>query len=119
MKQKLLLIVVLLVLLTSTVVAASAQGHNADQLTNAGWFCVNAGPNNWVHCLKPGFDPTSESQIVKVFSEDGLTFLGTELLIRADLYAGQPCATDKGGDYELLSGVFPVDYRACHHFETP
>ncbi len=121
MRKKLLFVVVLLVLLTSTVVAASAGGHNADQLENAGWTCFNAGPNNWTHCLKPRFDPTGESQIVKVFSVDGDTFLGTALLILDDLYAGQPCATDGGGEYALLPAApdgFPVAYRACHHFDT-
>jgi hypothetical protein len=121
-RKKLLFVVVLLVLLTSTVVAASAGGHNADQLSNAGWFCVNAGPHNWTHCFTPGFDPTSESLNVKVFSEDGDTFLGTELLIRDDIYKGQPCIQDGGGAYDLLpaapDGPFPVAYRACHHFDT-
>jgi hypothetical protein len=62
---------------------------------------------------------------VKVFETTDVNatsaeFLGTELLIRADLYAGQPCAQN-GGEYELLpaseSGL-PVDYRACHHYAT-
>jgi hypothetical protein len=118
MRKKLLFVVVLLVLLTSTVVAASARGNDADQLSNAGWTCVVAGPHDWVHCFKPGFDGTGESQIVKVFTGDGDTFLGTELLIRADLYAGQPCVTDGGGDYAELFGVLADDYYACHLFDT-
>ncbi len=117
------LLSLLLLLLTFSAVAYAGGGHTASQLTRAGWFCVIAGPNDWTHCFKPGFDPTSESLIVKVFSEDGNTFLGTELLLRADLYHGQPCAQDGGGEYGLLPpfpvGPFPVAYRACHHFDTP
>ncbi len=115
------LLSLLLLSLTFSAVAY-AGGQTASQLTKAGWACDNAGPHNWVHCLKPGFDPTSESQIVKVFSPDGSTFLGTELLLRADLYHGQPCAQDGGDAYDLLpafpAGPFPVAYHACHHFDT-
>ncbi len=120
MRKKLLFVVILMVLLISTVMAASAAGQTSATLEMAGWSCNNAGPHNWVHCLKPGVDPTSESQIVKVFSENGDTFLGTELLIRADLYGGQPCATDGGGEYALLGAgaPFPIAYRACHLFDT-
>ncbi len=123
MKRKLLLAVILALLLTSTaVVASAAGGHTAGQLSRAGWSCTNAGPHNWTHCFRPGFDPTGESLNVKVFSGDGGTFLGTELLLRADIYRGQPCPQDGGEEYELLpaapDGPFPVAYRACHHFET-
>ncbi len=112
----------LVLLLTFSAVAYARGGHTASQLDRAGWFCLNAGPHNWVHCLKPGFDPTSPSLIVKVFSEDGSKFLGTELLLRADLYHEQPCPQDNLDEYELLPaapvGPFPVAYRACHHFDT-
>ena len=71
--------------------------------------------------MPPKSDPSSDESLkVKVFTEDGLTFLGTEILIRADLYGGQPCATDGGGEYVLLDAgaPFPIAYRACHHFDT-
>ena len=112
----------LLLLLTFSGVAYAGGGHTASQLERAGWACEQAGPNLWVHCLKPGFDPTSPSLIVKVFSMDGSTFLGTELLLRDDLYHGQPCPQDNLEEYALLpaapDGPFPVAYRACHHFDT-
>ncbi len=118
----------LVLLLTFSAVAYAgghnADRHNADQLTKAGWTCFPAGPHDWVHCLKPGFDPTSEdaSRIVKVFDVGGSPFLGTELLIRADLYHGQPCPQDNLDEFDLLPaapvGPFPVAYRACHHFDT-
>lgn len=118
----LLLALAATLLLAPSSALAAGKGHSSSQLEKAGWTCVNAGPHNWTHCFNPGFDPTGESINVKVFSEDGSAFLGTELLLRADLYQGQPCMQDGGGEYELLPaaplGPFPVDYRACHHFAT-
>jgi hypothetical protein len=54
---------------------------------------------------------------VKVFdtddpSSDSARFLGTESLIRADHYKGQPCLPGHG-EYLLL----PFGYYACHHFD--
>jgi hypothetical protein len=39
-------------------------------------------------------------------------FLGTEFMIRADKYQGQPCLPGHG-DYSLL----PFGYYACHRYE--
>lgn len=91
---------------------ASAQGHTSDQLTDAGWNCITAGPHNWVHCFPPGSSSAATLK-VKVFGVTGEPFLGAELLIRADVYAGQPCSTDGGGPYANLG-----DYFACHFFNT-
>jgi hypothetical protein len=110
-----------LLLLTFSAVAYAGGGHSASQLERAGWFCINTGPHNWVHCFPPGAFASSASVTVKVFDVTGSPFLGTELLIRADLYGGQPCAQDGGDDYGLLPAAvsgLPVDYRACHHFDT-
>ncbi len=49
-----------------------------------------------------------------VFDSTGTTFHGTELLIRADLYQGQPCPQDNLDEFEsVLDGA----YFACHHFD--
>ena len=93
------------------------------KLTSRGWFCTNV-PKLGVHCFAPGVFQSTASVSVLVFDTDDPTkenaaFLGTELLIRADLYAGQPCPPESGGAYELLPASetpFPVDYRACHHY---
>ena len=92
----------------------AAAGRTADQLANAGHFCVNAGPSNWLHCLqlKHFGNPTVP---VNVFSEDGLEFKGTELLLRPDIYAGQPCPQD---GLQMWSYNPDLDYMACHHFHT-
>lgn len=88
-------------------------GNNAEKLNRAGFVCFNAGPSNWVHCWRAK-DFSDRAIAVKVFSEDGSEFLGTELLIHQDVYNGQPCPQD-GGDWELQSGI---PYFACHHFHT-
>ena len=84
-------------------------------LENAGYACFPAGPNLWIHCLlerKLG----QRSIPVKVFSDDGSEFLGTEQLLREDIYRGQqPCPQDGLDIWDPLA----VDgYLACHHFET-
>lgn len=99
----------------------SATG-NLERLSAHGWMCVPI-PQLGVHCFGPGAFSASPSVPVRVFDTDDPThsaapYLGTEILIRADLYAGQPCAAE-GGEYELLPASetpFPVDYRACHHY---
>jgi hypothetical protein len=92
------------------------KGYSSDQLANAGWFCDILGPNNWTHCFSPGKKSASaKATNVKIFSEDGSTFLGTEILLSADVYNGQPCTTDDGEPY---SYVPPLNAYACHHFQT-
>lgn len=93
------------------------------RLSDAGWTCV-AIPVLGVHCFAPGAFASSPSVQVLVFDTEDpedpeAPFLGTEVLIRADLYAGQPCPAEGGGEYEFLpkeeTGL-PADYRACHHY---
>ena len=92
----------------------ATAGLTAEQLSRAGFDCFPAGPNLWTHCLnlqkfgKPAVR-------VLVFSTEGDVFLGTEQLLRADRYRGQPCPQDglDMWDSEAVSGYF-----ACHHFET-
>ena len=118
--KKVIGILAALVLLLLAVTVASA-GHTSDQLDKAGWTCVNAGPSDWTHCFPPSVDFPGDIVAgeratiqVKVFDVPGSTFLGTEILIRADLYNDNtPCAQDGGGEYGTLAG-----YRTCHHFYT-
>lgn len=96
--------------------------RNLERLSSHGWMCVPI-PQLGVHCFGPGAFSASASVPVLVFDTDdpmhpAAPFLGTEILIRDDLYAGQPCAAE-GGEYELLPASetpFDVDYRACHHY---
>ncbi len=92
-------------------------GNTSAQLESAGWTCGNAGPNNWVHCFPPGAFASSVSLSVKVYSQDGSTFLGTEILIKDGYYSGQPCIGEGGGEYTFLpkeATGLPFDYWACH-----
>lgn len=97
---------------------ASAGGQSAGTLDNAGWTCFTAGPSDWTHCVPPSNGSGSaQATTVKVFSTDGNTFIGTEILLSAAVYAGQPCVTDDGNPYHDLSEVGAGPY-ACHHFDT-
>ena len=95
---------------------AIAGGHTATQMEEAGFTCFPAGPiiTNWTHCLD--LDKFGTPVVpVKVFSEDGIEFLGTELLLREDIYSGQPCPQD---DLDLWDPDAVPGYYACHHFST-
>ena len=63
--------------------AGKGQGLTADQVDRAGYFCFEAGPNLWIHCL---LERKLGKRVipVKVFSIDGSQFLGTEQLLRDD-----------------------------------
>lgn len=91
-------------------------GHTADQLENAGFTCFPAGPSAWIHCMDIDKLLNGNPSVpVKVFSEDGGEFLGTELLLHEDIYAGQPCPQD---DLNLWEPQADIPYMACHHFLT-
>ena len=116
---------VLGILLTS-----AAQG-NPPGLTDLGqtdqsWDCEPYVPiaGNYQHCAPPG-KPSVEDLLagtnapsieLRVFDFTTGEFAGIESLIRADLYQGQPCHQDGQDEWGLLD--LPVDYRACHRFET-
>jgi hypothetical protein len=94
-----------------------------DQAIASGWDC---GPlvliGGHFHCSPPGkegvieiIEGTADSPAIMhtVFRADG-QFAGTELLIRADLFAGQPCPTDT---WLAVPPWLPEPtYYACHHF---
>jgi hypothetical protein len=110
----------------------SARGPSPAQLTKAGWTCILPPPdfNPNVHCLPA-------NQLAGVISGEAgvviaLTFatsdlgatearlLGTERMIRADIFAGQPCPTDPPSlEYSWLFPRFGWDYYICHTFDSP
>ena len=93
---------------------AHGRGLAANQLSAAGYYCFPAGPNLWIHCL---LERKLGKRVVpvKVFSVDGSEFLGTEQLLRDDVYAGQPCPQDGLAQWDSLA---VPGYYACHHFDT-
>lgn len=103
--------------------ARGAATQNLGRLVARGWACMPV-PGLGVHCFPPGAFASLPSIPVLVFDTDDPSqadapFLGSEILIRADLYAGQPCIAEGGGAYELLRASdtgLPADYRACHHY---
>ena len=96
--------------------SAGAGDLTAEQLSRAGFDCFNAGPSNWVHCTN--FRQLGKPAVrVLVFSEDGGTFLGTEQLLRPDIYlrGSPPCPQDGADMWDFNEDV---QYYACHHFDT-
>jgi hypothetical protein len=101
---------------------AGGPGGTLAQAQAAGWDC---NPPvlifGYRHCAPPGKPSVADliagtnvpSLVLRVFSPDG-TFAGTELLLRADLYAGQGCPQDS---LSVWDGPL-FGYFACHRFDT-
>jgi hypothetical protein len=109
---------VFVILLAAFMVSGTAQaGNTAAKLKRAGYACFNDGPSNWTHCW---IESKIGNQVIpiKVFSEDGTEFLGTELLLRDDVYRGQPCPQDGLALWEFLDFGDGLGYFACHAFYT-
>jgi hypothetical protein len=89
--------------------SAEARGPSIEQLEKAGWDCslVIAGEP---HCFKKELTG-QPSATVRVFDASG-NFLGTETLLRSDLYAGQPCPQEGLSQWVDLQ----FGYHACHHY---
>jgi hypothetical protein len=100
--------------------AASADGITAAQLQAQGWACRIPPGETLLNCRSPGSEPLPAGPTevnFLVFDATGTTFLGTEHLIRSDLYAGQPCQGTPAGTYDFI----PVGpgYYGCYHFNLP
>lgn len=125
MRQFVVLIVAVGALLALPLVASGGPGGlSPAQLNDQGWTCFNV-PTLGVHCSPPGkpFPPSAPaSQLLYFFnttdpSSDVPDFTGTETLIRADIYHGQPCPTEPGpgGGYHFLGDLGGgAEYYACH-----
>ena len=122
----------LAVLLIVPLGTATAGGISPAQLTRAGWTCILPPPefNPNVHCLPANqlagvISGEAEVVISLAFATDDLTatqadLLGTERMIRADIFAGQPCPTDPPATgYSWLFPRFGWDYYICHTFDSP
>jgi len=131
MKRVFFVLIVAVILLVAAVGAASAHGNTPAHLGNAGWTCMNV-PNLGVHCFPPSIDFTTladnppASIPVKVFhtndpTSDDAEFLGTEILIRYDIYErgnhDAPCPQEEAEHYfDLRTAPDPLPYYACHHY---
>jgi hypothetical protein len=131
--RRLVMIGALLVVVSVAVASAQAKdgGNSPAQLARAGWSCFLPPPfNPKVHCAPPGqlervVAGTAAAATFLVFDTDDVTaesasFVGTERLIRGDLYHGQPCPTDPPShEYSWLYPRFGWDYYICHTFDSP
>lgn len=95
---------------------SGARGVTTTQLQHAGWICFPTGTGP--HCFTPGALASSASIQVLVFDDWGSEGIlrGSELLIRADLYAGQPCPQSEVEFLPAAETGLGSDYFACHHY---
>ncbi len=104
---------------------ASAKGPDWTQLDEQGWDCpVVFGA---VHCAPPGGlarvgSGEAETMTFLVFSTSDGSFRGTELIVRADIFNGQPCPTDPPSRQYTYLNAGPhdigLDYYACHRYDS-
>ncbi|MEA2609508.1 MAG: hypothetical protein QOJ75_1751 [Chloroflexota bacterium] len=110
----------------------SAQGLSPAQLQRAGWDCFQPPPdfNPYIHCAPPGqlagiISGEAATGMFLAFATTDLNatdaaLLGTERMIRGDLFHGQPCPTDPPSfEYSWLFPRFGWDYYICHTFDSP
>jgi hypothetical protein len=112
------LAVAALALMASTALPAHAQGLTKEQLEAHGWTCVPFAPAQRFSCFNPGqgrpFPGNPDPGPSYTFLGFDMTtgdFLYTGHLIRADLYAGQPCAP--GDEPYTFRGA--IGYYECVH----
>jgi len=113
-----------LVISTGTVLA-KGNGLTQASIEARGWTCFPG--DVMVHCVHPNtdIDALVAGALASVPSlnfalPDGGTFLGTEILIRADLGRDdRPCpqGTEPDGTYEAVDfgGAPGPEYYSCHH----
>jgi hypothetical protein len=98
---------------------ADARGVTWQQLQAQGWACFVPPPSpTLVECLPSGLgrpfpgnpDPPPSYSFLMFDGASG-EFLWTGRLIRADLYAGQPCGSE-GEPYGFLA---LIGYYVCNH----
>jgi hypothetical protein len=115
--------------MASALAPLSAKGVSPAQLVDAGWDCFIPLPGDHVHCSRPGglaevLDGAAKTMTFLVFQTDDplaedAPFLGTELIVRADVFKGQPCPTDPpSNEYTYLLPLLGLDYYACHRYDS-
>lgn len=132
MLRRAIAIAAVLAALAMPIANVAAGGPSPAQLTKAGWTCILPPPefNPNVHCLPANQLAgvvSGEAPVVisLAFATDDLDatqarLLGTERMIRADIFAGQPCPTDPPSlEYSWLFPRFGWDYYICHTFDSP
>jgi hypothetical protein len=127
LRMAVLVVPAVLAAVLGSVALGNPSGLTDLQQTDRTWDCEPYVPiaGNYQHCAPPGKpsvaellagDTNAPSLELRVFDFTTGEFAGMEALQRADLYRGQPCSQDGQSEWGLLD--LPVDYRACHRFET-
>jgi hypothetical protein len=145
MRRFMILVTALSAAAAASVAATPAKGVSPAQLQRANWSCVNpaaAFPGNpKVHCFPPNqleqvVAGTAATAHILAFdtpdvNAEQAALLGTERMIRADLFHDQPCPTDPPGgppgastspplyEWSYLGPLFGWDYYICHTFDSP
>lgn len=102
---------------------ASSTGVSPAQL-EPGWTCFVPSPGDNIHCAPPGglarvVAGTAETMTFLVFQASNGEYIGTEHIVRADLFNGQPCPTDPPSrQYTYLLPLLGLDYYACHRYDS-
>ncbi|HEX5588807.1 MAG TPA: hypothetical protein VFX65_00765 [Candidatus Limnocylindrales bacterium] len=130
--RRLIAAALLAILVSLPAAGVAARGVSPAQLQAAGWDCILPPPefNPNVHCAKPGslagiLSAEAEVVVWLAFATTDLAatdaaLLGTERMIRADLFHDQPCPTDPPSfEYSWLVPRFGWDYYICHTFDSP
>jgi hypothetical protein len=124
--RSLLLAAIVAAVLTATAAPSSAEGVTPAQLTQAGWTCIQpradltrlicAPPGVGLPPLPgtPGFADRLPSYEFLVFEFAAGAFIGTQHLLRPDIYEqGKPrCPQQPGGEYIYIPRN---DLWACFH----
>lgn len=124
----LMLMASVLVVMMALPVAAHTTG--VERMKNAEWTCLDFEEIG-IHCFNEpsaalfnGESPTTvHARVFMVDQDEHETYLGTlgtELLIRADVFERnpnreRPCPQE-GGDWHDLRETFELPYYGCHHF---
>jgi hypothetical protein len=122
MRRTLVSTLLVAAILLSFAAPVGAARVNPVSLTDAGWTC--APVLGAVHCFPTGQGATTATISALVFAGTDPTsakaaFLGAEHLIRADLFAGQPCPTDPPTfQYTDLRPIAGLPYFACHTYDS-
>jgi len=114
-RRSLVTMLAVVAMLMGAIAPASAGGVTAQKLDDSGWggnldgSCLLVGVGT--HCISPSQGSGKAIQVM-VFSPDGDTFFGTEILRASSKdISGKPCG--KGSTWTLVPDL---GLYACHHW---
>ena len=124
MRRLMIITAALVAMVAVPTVYSTAEGSSPGQHEDAGWTCIVPLPGDNIHCAPPGgldrvVSGEAETMVFKVFDVNDETFIGTELIVREDIFKGQPCPTDPPSrQYTDLEPLLGLPYFACHRYDS-